>query len=234
MNTLDTRIKTYPVAVDLVILTIKSGELSVLCVKRGSAPFKGSWALPGGFLREGEALADAAHRELKEETGLDNLSVGHLEQLASYGNPDRDPRGTVVSVAYLAFVPDLPLPVAGGDAAQARFMSVTPFLSDESTLAFDHLIILSDALTRTKAKFEYTSLAACFCPAEFTLTDLRKIYETVWRNPLNPSNFQRKVLSTPGFVKETGNKVKVGGRPAKTYTAGGNIQLHPPILRGGL
>ena len=111
------------VAVDLVVLTVRSGELSALAVRRGIEPYRGRWALPGGFVEPGEDLADAAVRELGEEAGIGRLRP-HLEQLATYGAPDRDPRGRVVSVAYLALVPDPGDPVAGSDAADAAWRPV--------------------------------------------------------------------------------------------------------------
>lgn len=228
---LDTRIALFPVAVDLVVLTIQDGQLCVVSIVRGESPFKGEWALPGGFMREGESIEDVAWRELAEETGLRVEDISHLEQLASYGGPARDPRGTVVSIVYLAFVPNLPMPTAGGDAVNATLVPVSEFLSGDKPLAFDHKKILQAALTRTQAKLEYTSLATQFCPKEFTLSDLRRIYEIVWNTPLNPSNFQRKVLGSAGLVKSTGKSIKAKGRPAAIYQAGTLTQLYPPILR---
>src|SRR5262245_24239593 len=110
----------FAVTVDIAVLTVQAGLLQVLLVERGEPPFQGSWALPGGFVRPTESVEDAARGELHEETGLDH-PPGHLEQLATYGDPDRDPRMRVLSVAHVALLPDLPLPVAGGDASLARF-----------------------------------------------------------------------------------------------------------------
>lgn len=214
------------VAVDLVVLTVRAGALCALLVRRGVAPFAGEWALPGGFVRDDEDLGAAAARELAEETGVS--AAGHLEQLASYGTPDRDPRGRVISVAYLALLPDPPAPAAGTDAAAAGWRPVAPGVP----LAFDHARILADGVERARAKLEYTPLAAAFCRPEFTVAELREVYEAVWGAPLDPRNFHRKVTSTEGFVRPTGRATAGDrGRPAQLFTRGGATLLHPPLLR---
>lgn len=249
------------VTVDVVALTIRLIEgpagdpvptLHVLLVQRGQAPFAGRWALPGGFIRttvrpDGsrveEELGEAAGRELAEETGLAaapdrraadrRLDRVHLEQLGTYGTPGRDPRMRVVSVAYLAFAPDLPDPTPGGDAASAAWLPVTAVNRDE--MAFDHARILADGLERASSKLEYTPLATAFVAPEFTVTELRAVYETVWGRPLHAPNFHRKVLSAPGFVEDTGATTARGGarggRRARLYRAGPARLLHPALLR---
>lgn len=221
-------------AADLVILTVREGRLQVLLIRRGIPPYEGRWALPGGFVRPGEDLEAAALRELAEETGLATERI-HLEQVATYGAPDRDPRGRVVSVAYLALVPDLPSPVAGSDAAAANWINVTELLSAEDGglgLAFDHRRILADAVERARAKLEYSPLATAFCPREFTISELRGIYEAVWGTPLDPRNFHRKVTKTPHFVTPTGGTTtRDGGRPAQLFHRGTATTLHPPMPR---
>src|SRR5438067_3629839 len=144
------------VAVDLVVLTVLAEDLTALAVRRGVPPYRGRWALPGGFVHEDEDLVDAAERELAEETGV-AVARFHLEQLATYGAPRRDPRGRVVSVAYLALVPDPPVPVAGSDASDARWRPVRELLVGGSRLAFDHEGILADGVERVRSKLEYTS-----------------------------------------------------------------------------
>ena len=219
------------VAVDLVVLTVRDGALSALVVRRGIAPYKGRWALPGGFVLDDEDLSDAATRELEEETGLSSLQA-HLEQLATYGAPRRDPRGRVISVAYLALVPDLPAPVAGSDAAEARWSPVDELLADRRQLAFDHHAILSDGVERARSKLEYTLLATAFCPDEFTIAELRRVYEAVWGTELDPRNFHRKVSGTDGFVAAARDTTtRDGGRPAQLYRVGKAKLLHPPMLR---
>lgn len=217
--------------VDLVVLTVRDGALSALLVRRGASPYRGRWALPGGFVLRDEDLPAAAARELAEETGLVPDAV-HLEQLATYGDPRRDPRGRVVTVAYLALLPDLPAPVAGTDAAAARWSPVDDIVGGAVRLAFDHTRILADGVERARAKLEYAPLGAAFCPAEFTIAELRQIYEAVWGTTLDPRNFHRKVTGTPGFVVEaSGSTTRNGGRPAQLYRRGEATLLHPAMLR---
>ena len=223
----------YPpvaVTVDLVVLTVRQERFQVLTIRRGEEPFRASWALPGGFLRPDEDLEAAAGRELQEETSLPSDQV-HLEQLATYGAPDRDPRMRTVTVAYLALAPDLPTPTGGTDAADAQWRPVAEVL-DEGDLAFDHMRILREGVERARAKLEYTPLAAAFCPPEFTISELRRVYEVVWGAELDPRNFHRKVTKTEGFVQETADTTtRDGGRPARLYRAGQATTLHPPLLR---
>ncbi|GAA2816400.1 NUDIX hydrolase [Streptomyces showdoensis] len=242
----------FAVTVDLVVLTVRRHALCALVVKRGEQPFQGRWALPGGFVRADEDLDGAAARELVEETGLcvhDPAAPApvpgtgaHLEQLATYGAPDRDPRMRVVSVAHLALAPDLPAPRAGGDANSARWAPVEDLLGPEGAgahedgqaepLAFDHARILSDGVERARSKIEYSSLATAFCPPEFTVGELRRVYEAVWGVALDPRNFHRKVTGTPGFlVPAGGTTTRQGGRPAQLFRAGGATLLNPPMLR---
>ncbi|MFI2662229.1 MULTISPECIES: NUDIX hydrolase [Micromonospora] len=230
--------RAYPavaVTVDVVALTVRSDALHLLLVRRGVPPFEGHWALPGGFVRPDEDLTTGARRELAEETGLggERLRRVHLEQLASYGDPDRDPRMRIVSVAYLAFAPDLPDPAAGSDADDAIWLPVTALSSRQ--LAFDHDRIIDDGLERARSKLEYTPLATRFLDTEFTISELRAVYETVWGHPLHPGNFHRKVLSVPGFVDSTGASTERGGTRggprAKLYRAGDARLLHPALLR---
>jgi 8-oxo-dGTP diphosphatase len=219
------------VTVDIALLTIRDDTLCALVVRRGEAPFRGRWALPGGFVRIDEDLDAAAGRELREETGL---SGGfHLEQLRTYGRPKRDPRMRTVTVAYLALAPDLTTPVAGTDAADAAWRSVADLLGSPATLAFDHEEILREARERARAKLEYSPLAAAFCPDEFTIGELRRVYETVWDVGLDPRNFHRKVSKTEGFlIPVDATTTRDGGRPAQLYRRGTLEVLNPPLTRG--
>jgi 8-oxo-dGTP diphosphatase len=216
------------IAVDLAILTVRENKLHVLLVVRGNPPFRGREALPGGFLRSGENLPTAAARELHEETGLDGEAL-HLEELSTYSEPDRDPRGRVVSVAFVAFAPDLPIPTAGSDARSARWAPADGVLG---SLAFDHDAILADAVERARERLETTTLATAFCGPAFTIGELRNVYEVVWDRDVDPRNFSRKVIGTDGFVEPTGDKrAPEVGRPAALYRRGPARILNPPILR---
>ena len=215
--------------VDLAILTVREGRLRALLIERGNEPYRGFLALPGGFLRLGEDLETAARRELQEETGLKGL---HLEQLKTYGTPDRDPRGRVVTVAYLAIAPDLPIPVPGTDAASAHWEPVDNVSARRVKLAFDHEKILDDAVERARNKLEYTTLATVFCGETFTIGELRHVYEVVWGMALDPRNFNRKVIKTDGFVVPTGRtRSQETGRPAALYRRGPAEAMHPAMLR---
>jgi 8-oxo-dGTP diphosphatase len=218
------------VTVDLVVLTVRGDDLLVLVIRRGVAPYRGRWALPGGFVDEDEDLLDGAERELREETGVSMRA--HLEQLATYGAPRRDPRGRVITVAYLALVPGLEDATAGSDAADARWVPVRELLNDKARLAFDHRRILGDGVERARAKLEYSPLGIGFCAEEFTIAELRRVYEAVWGTTLDPRNFHRKVTGTRGFVVETGRTTtRDGGRPAQLFRKGQAALLHPAMLR---
>ena len=211
------------VSVDLVILTVRAGQLATLVWRRDGDPYAGMVALPGGFIRLDEDLPAAAARVLAERAGLPGAPA-HLEQLRSYGYPNRDPTRRAVSVAYLGLAPDLPAP----DQPQ---MSWQPASALEE-MAFDHERILQDGVERARSKLEYTALATAFCRPEFTVAELRRVYEIVWGTPLDPRNFHRKVTGAERFLVETGSVTSSGGgRPAQLYRRGSAVLLHPPMLR---
>jgi 8-oxo-dGTP diphosphatase len=232
MQAVDGRTPQAAVTVDVVLLTVREDTLQALLVTRGTDPHKGDLALPGGFVLTNEGLPEAATRELAEETGVVMPRL-HLEQLATYGAPGRDPRGRVVTVAYLGLGPDLPDPHAATDAADAGWLPVGPLLTGRrSRLAFDHGQILADGVERARAKLEYTPLATAFCPPEFTVAELRRVYEAVWGVALDPRNFHRKVTGVDGLLVEVGERTtKRGGRPAMLYRRGPANLLMPPLLR---
>lgn len=221
----------FAVTVDLVVLTLRAERLHVLVVERGVEPFAGQLALPGGFVRVDEGLEAAAYRELEEETGFPQRLVRGMEQLRTYGDPGRDPRPErVVSVAWVVLGADFPEPVAASDAAAARWVAVDDLA--ERDLAFDHSLILADGVDRARSKLEYTSLATAFLPAEFTISELRAVYEAIWGERLDPANFQRKVTGMRDFLEAVPGRTSIGrGRPARLYRAGPGTELHPPLRR---
>lgn len=231
----------FPVTVDVVALTVLNDVLNVLLVTRLIDPFRGRLALPGGFVLPGEDLVTAASRELAEETGVEQVP-GHLEQLGSYGPRGRDPRGDVLTVAHLLLAPNFPVLSAGSDAEDAGWYPVSQVLDGDLGLAFDHGRILADALERAKSKLEYSPLAAVFCGEEFTVAQLRTVYEAVWGTHLDPRNFHRKATGTPGFLEDTG-RMTTGetGRPAALFRLAGAARpaagqparavLNPPLMR---
>lgn len=218
----------FSVTVDLACLTVREDALQVLLVERGTDPYAGRLALPGGFVKPDEDLETAARRELLEETEV--AAPRFLEQLKTYGAPDRDPRGRVVSVAHLAIAPNLGDAVGGSDAASADWHPVEALLADPSRLAFDHGEILADAVDRARGRLEWTPLATDFVDETFTIADLRHVYEVIWGVTLDPANFYRKVTRADGFVEETGRTADAGrGRPAGLYRRGDAQRIYPPL-----
>ena len=225
------RVAALPTA-DIVIFTIRDGRLHVLLVRRLTAPFRGWSALPGGFLRPGESLEEAAKRELAEETGLSGSNVV-LQQIHTYSDLERDPRGRIVTTAFLAIAPNLPEVAGDTDVDRAEWTEVDEKLwRDPSPLAFDHAEILKDALERARRLLEHTTIAADFCGRIFTISELRQVYEAVWGIRLNSQNFQRKVRGTKGFVVSAGGtRSSAPGRPAELFKRGSARLLYPPMVR---
>lgn len=219
----------FAVTADTVVLTLRDGILCALLIRRAGSVFTGWWALPGGFVREDESLEDAAYRELHEEAGIHPDQV-RLEQLRAYGAPHRDPRPErVVSIAWVALGADLPDPAPSTDADAAEWVPIEEALGRD--LAFDHADILADGIEWARSQLESTTLATVFCSREFTLPELRRVYEAVWDQTLDPRNFQRKAQSAEGFVEATQKVIRGRGRPAVVYTKGDSTRLNPPILR---
>ncbi|MBG6224807.1 8-oxo-dGTP diphosphatase [Arthrobacter sp. CAN_A2] len=226
----------YPsvaLTVDLVVLAVTGDTLYAAFVRRGGHPFKGALALPGGFVGPDEDALDAAWRELEEETGLDlGAHRAHVEQLATYSAPKRDPRMRVVSVAHLALLATdsrtLPELDPGSDATAAHWHPVHEVLATEA-LAFDHREILTAALERLAGKIEYTLTAAKLLPEEFALYQLRHVYEAVWNTEkLDAGNFTRKMT---GALADTGRKTsRSKGAPAALFTVRSEY-LSPPMTR---
>lgn len=211
----------FGVTVDAVVFTIRDGALHALMVQRKHDPYQGRWAFPGGFVDPKEDLPDAVFRELREETGLQPRRF-HLEQIAGYGDPDRDPRGRTISVAFLVLTPEADEPVAADDAGDASWKRVSSLLREPKMLAFDHGHILRDGLERVRSKLEHTPAAAVFLSREFTMAELRGVYEAVWGRRLDARTFSRRALAAQDFLVAAG-----GGQ----YRAGRARILYPPLLR---
>lgn len=202
----------YPaITVDVVIFALRSSRLHLLLVQRKLPPFEGSWAIPGGFVRESEPLDAAARRELAEETGVHDV---YLEQLYTFGDPRRDPRGRVISVTYIALVrAEQQQLQASDDAAAVRWFAVDDL---PRPLAFDHDQIMRYAVDRLRSKLEYTTLAFQLLPAVFTLPQLKQIYEQILGEQLDRGNFYRKIKAAE-LLEETNGYREGKGRPARLY-----------------
>lgn len=209
----------YPrpaLTVDCVVFGLEASELKVLLIERDLEPFKGRWALPGGFVNMEETLEQAALRELQEETGLRDL---YLEQLYTFGQVDRDPRGRVISVAYYALVDPRGLTLkASSDARQARWFPVSQLRGSGGTrLAFDHEKILEVALRRLRGKVRYEPIGFELLPTKFTLTQLQTLYETVLERELDKRNFRKKLLSMKILIELEERQQDVAHRAARLY-----------------
>jgi 8-oxo-dGTP diphosphatase len=201
----------YPaVTVDVVIFTLRQGALQVLLVQRKYDPFRESWAIPGGFVHDDEPLEAAARRELAEETGVRDV---YLEQLYTFGDPQRDPRGRVISVAYIALVRAEQQLEAATDASSVHWF---PAASPPRPLAFDHERILAYALDRLRSKLEYTTIAFQLLPEVFSLPDLKHTYEQILDEHLDRGNFYRKIKAAD-LLEETNSFREGKGRPARLY-----------------
>jgi 8-oxo-dGTP diphosphatase len=209
----------YPkpsVTTDIVIFTIQDDDLKLLLVKRGLEPFKGKWAIPGGFVRLNESLQEAAKRELEEETGVKDV---YLEQLYTFGDLKRDPRGRVITVSYMALVnSDKIKLISATDVSDTQWFSMKKL----PELAFDHKKILEYALKRLRWKFEYTTVAFSMLPEKFTISQIQKIYEIVFNKEFDKRNFAKKLLYL-NILKEHGINKNVSHRPPMLYSLKPNI-----------
>lgn len=199
----------YPhpaVATDICVFTVVAADLRLLLIKRAVAPFRGRWALPGGFLKADENLDTCARRELMEETGI---ATAALHQFGIFSDPKRDPRERVISIAYLALVPAGTLPLAAGsDAAAAEWFSV----GDLPELAFDHAVIVGEARSALRQLIKDTPAAFALVPEKFTLGQLRSVYEAVEGARLDKRNF-RDDMARKGWLTLTARKQKAHFRP---------------------
>ena len=204
----------YPrpsVTVDVVIFTIAEDDLKVLLIRRGGEPFKSKWALPGGFVNMDESLERAAARELKEEVGVSNV---YLEQLFTFGAPQRDPRGRVISVCYFALVDASRQTIrAASDAADAEWHSVFKL----PRLAFDHRQILDYAIWRLRNKIEWTTVGYELLPQKFTLSELQRVYDIILQKPVDKRNFRKRILAQGEITELNETRQDGAHRPAQLY-----------------
>jgi len=197
------------VTVDIVLFTIRDRQLHLLLIKRLAKPFEGSFALPGGFVLKDESLDAAGERELREETGVQEV---YLEQLYTFGEPERDPRGRVITVAYYALVPHNQTLRAGTDASDAAWFPVTEL----PELAFDHGQIVEYAHQRIRNKVDYSNVGFELLPDKFTLTELQFVHEAILGESLDKRNFRRKIIQK-GIVKPTKEWQRTGRKPAQLF-----------------
>jgi 8-oxo-dGTP diphosphatase len=199
------------VTVDVLMMSLRQRDLQMLLIKRRAWPFEGMWAIPGGFVMMNESLEAAAKRELQEETGVQDV---YLEQLYTFGDPDRDPRTRVITVVYFALLDSERLQVhAASDATDVGWFSVY----DLPSLAFDHQMIVEYALNRLRNKLDYTTIAFNLLPEQFTLRELQRVHEIILHKRLDKRNFRKKILST-NILEDTGEKKMEGThRPARLY-----------------
>ena len=209
-------IKTHEITVDTVILTIKNGNLKVLLVKRDNEPFKGKWAIPGGYVRMSEDLDAAAMRVLKEKTNVDNI---YLEQLYTFGDPLRHPVSRVITCAYFALIRAEDVNVVTTDNVSWHDVNDLP------TLAFDHKEIIQYSLKRTRERLEMCPVAYQLLNEKFTLTEMQKAYELIMGKTLDKRNFRKKVIQTEGLRELEEFSKSTSKRPARLYTFD-NIRLN--------
>lgn len=200
------------VTVDVVIYTIIGAELKVLLIRRKNPPYQGMWAIPGGFVEIDESLEDAAYRELREETGVESSDL-YLEQLYTFGDPQRDPRKRVITVAYFALINAEKITLqAADDAAAVAWFNAAKL----PPLAFDHEQIINYAFSRLRYKLEYTAFGFLLLPEKFTLTQLQEAYQMILGELLDKRNFRRKILRS-GIIEPTKELKEGGHRPARLY-----------------
>ena len=204
-----TKLTKLQITVDIVLFTILDRQLHVLLIRRLAQPYRDSYALPGGFVLENESVDAAANRELREETGVEKV---FLEQLYTFGEPDRDPRGRVITVAYYALVANSHILRSGTDAADAAWFS----LNELPDLAFDHLSIIEYAHQRIANKLDYSNVGFELLPEKFTLTELQLVHEAILGESLDKRNFRRKILQQ-GIVEPSKEWQKTGRKPAQLY-----------------
>ena len=221
--------QSIEVTVDAVVFGYNKAEgITVLLIKRKYDPFKGNWALPGGFVNSDESLEDAVERELQEETGIE---INYLEQLYTFGKPERDPRKRIISVAYFGLVKSSLFTKlkASTDAEEAQWFNIQQL----PQLAFDHSTILTEAIKRIRGKIIYQPIGFELLDKKFPFSDLEHLYSTLLNRPIDRRNFKKKVMSL-GILDELNEKVKSGGagRPGNLYQF--NKKMYDALIKKGI
>lgn len=220
----------FAVTVDITLFVVVGGELHVLLIQRGIEPFAGLWALPGGFKTPSESLLEAARRELAEETGV---ASADLRQFGAFGDPNRDPRGNVVTVGFYSVACEQPDIDASTDAANAAFWPVQDVLSRKDFLAFDHHLILDGALQHLRREIEVSDLIQFFVPDTFSIRALQRVCESVWDCHLDPSNLRRALnYKESEWIRRVGQRgltTSQGGRPAELFEFTGDWSRGGPM-----
>jgi len=217
------------IAVDAIVFGYsKQDGISVLLIQRKYEPFKNSWAIPGGFVLENESLEEAVERELLEETGI---KVNYLEQLYTFGDPNRDPRQHIISVAYFGLVKSSQFQrlKASTDAADAKWFNIRRL----PALAFDHKQILQKAIERLRAKVRYQPIGFELLDKKFPFSDLEKLYTALLDKEINRRNFSKKILSF-GFIEETGEKQKGKGKGRPSNMFQFNQRRYSELMKEGI
>ncbi len=219
------------VAVAVVGLTVREGELAALVLRAGGDPADGESGLPRGRLSSADTLPEVAARLVATASGSSSAAV-HLEQLGAYQHEGGGGREPVLDLAFVALAPQ---PATSAPGATARWVPVRTLLASRAELPGEDRTLLADGVERARATLEYSPAAAVFCPPEFTVGDLRRVYEAVWDAPLDPGNFHRKATTHPGFREATGKTaMRTCGRPGQTFRRGPATRLDPPLLRAAI
>ena len=228
---MDYKYQIKAVTADAIVFSIIDKKLHCLLIKRGMSPFRGMWALPGGFLKTNESAETAFKRELKEETGLDVKKLNRWIEFKSYSDPKRDPRNNdnyqIISIAFIGITDEDSLKLnSGSDASDVKMIPVNEILSKKISVAFDHLKIIKDSKKHLEERAEKEDISLDFLKNEFTISELRNVYEELWETSLHASNFERKITAFENFIVKT-NKTKLQGshRPGAIYNKGRNKNI---------
>lgn len=219
-------------SVNVAIFAICDDQFSILLNERDQGPFRFQWELPSSFVLPDESLFEAASRVLGQHATEADTTL--LQQLGAYATPRRDPRMRSITVAYTSVLSGIDNSPVDSTVASSEFVPITEVLSGSKNLAFDHGRITTDSIARIRLEIGSTTLAAKFCPPEFTIAQLRNVYEKIWETAIEAGNFQRKTQQVPNFLVPLAKKapnVSGAGRPPKLFTSGAPVEIYPPLKR---